>query len=190
MSKEIKIALIGAVATVLAAIIGGIFLLNSQSANQHNVSSPSPPVPITSATTQSTPFATTSTPSPTPSMITITKNVQIPCTECGSPLGLEFQSIEINRNDNLSVFHFKVTNNGSSQEAVNFQHLSLQDDNGNTSPAQAGTANAGDITYLGPTNSEIVIQTFPLALKPGVHYTMSVMVDSSTFKDQSITVSY
>src|SRR5436305_4743316 len=106
MSKEIKIALIGAVATVLAAIIGGIFLLNNQSANQHSASPTSSPVPITSATTQSTPFATTSTPSPTPTMKTITKNLQIPCAQCEYPVGLELLSIDINGNDNTSVFHF------------------------------------------------------------------------------------
>ena len=175
----IIVALIGTTGTIIAALIGGIFLLASL--NKGTVSSPmSTPVGTISVISNSAP-----TPTATPAPIIITENLQIPCASCGSPLGLELQSIEINRNDNTSAFHFKVTNNGSSLESVNFQQLSLQDDNGNTYNAEAG-----DITYLGPGNSEIVIRTFPLALKRGVHYTMSVTIDSSSFKDQSITVSY
>lgn len=48
MSKEVKIALIGAAATILAAIISGIFLLRSISLNQSNSSPASNPPPITS----------------------------------------------------------------------------------------------------------------------------------------------
>lgn len=58
MSKETKIALIGAAATVLAAIITGIFYLHSTASGQSNASSTSPLVSSTSALTQSNSSAT------------------------------------------------------------------------------------------------------------------------------------
>lgn len=58
MSKETKIALIGAAATVLAAIISGIFLLHSTASGQPNASSTSSLVSSTSALTQSNSSAT------------------------------------------------------------------------------------------------------------------------------------
>lgn len=51
-NEVLKAAYIGAAATLSAAIIGGIFLLISKSANQSSVSPTPPPVSIASATTQ------------------------------------------------------------------------------------------------------------------------------------------
>src|SRR5437016_5488622 len=90
------------------------------------------------------------TPTPTPAPITITENSQIPCVQCEYPVGLELQSIDINRNDNTSAFHFKVTDNYSSGLTESFSQLSLQDDNGNTHNAGGGDAN-----NIGPGNSVI-----------------------------------
>lgn len=80
MSKEVKIALIGATATILAAIITGVFVLKSASSSQPSTSQTASSFPITSNTTQSitqdisTPLATapanTSASTPTETLTT------------------------------------------------------------------------------------------------------------------------
>ena len=179
VNDGVKAALISAAAIIVAAIIGGIFLLIVRPASQGSAPPTPTPVPITSATTQPT--------SLTPTSITITENLQIPCAQCEYPVGLELLSIDINRNDNTTAFHLKITNNYNSGLTESFSLLSLQDDKGNTS-----TAGAGDAYDLGPGNSVIEVPIFPLALKQGVHYTLSVDLGgtgSAIYKDQSIIVS-
>ena len=103
MSKEVKVALIGAVATIIAAIIGGIFLLRS-------VSGAATVVPTASA-----PASTIITSQTTPAPLR-PKNKPFTCTSgslCLSfPMNIQNTAILINQ-DNTSTWSFQITNNGS-----------------------------------------------------------------------------
>lgn len=105
MSKEVKVALIGAAATIIAAIIGGIFLLRSVSGTATVFPTATASAPASSIITSQT------TPAPLRP-----KNKPFTCTSgslCLSfPMTIQNTAILINQ-DNTSTWSFQITNNGS-----------------------------------------------------------------------------
>jgi hypothetical protein len=159
MSKEVKVALIGGAATVVAAIISGIFLLRSAVLNSPN---PSP----TSATSASTAVAPQTT--PTASSAGPVK-IQLTCTSdnCLSTITVVLDSIGVSESRYLTL-NFQVKNTSPDACLMYFSPLLLQDENSNQAPYQpAGPGTGSNGEQVQSNQSATISPYFPQAPHKG-----------------------
>ncbi len=175
LSEPMKIALIGAAATILAAIIVGIFQLRSISSNQSSASPTAPPVPITSATTQSTNLATTSTPTSQVILINQTSS----CTNClgGTNFSLIVKNATIDPANSQVTLLIGIRNNSTITISPYISFLKLQ--NTQTGVSVDGGGDGFGTIFTITANQVILFRpTFQFVPAVGNEYSLSAELSS------------
>lgn len=180
--SEWKKIFLAGVATVLimAALLAGVNVAASQLSQSTPSSTPSPGTPALTPTPASSPIPT---PSPTPPLITITKNLDIPCIACGYKLDIKLTTIVIDTTKQESTWNFTLTNNGNPIESLFFSTLVLEDNTGQKH--QGGGLASTDRWNMSSGQSIQTYATFDVV--QGTNFLLYISVDDGPYQTETIT---